>query len=267
MALLPRRLKGVGANDSAISYSTVAAKEWETFPLFYGPMTSTKSTSSGFLDQSLLFLSASPELKSRLESLAVKQRLAKHEVLFRQGDAGDALYVIDEGMIEINVLTPGGRKLSLNVMRPGDVLGEIAMLDGGPRTASAVALRPCRLRCLRRRDVFSAMRSEIDLAFDLIQILGERLRWISAMLEDQAYSPLPVRVANKLLFLVDHMADERGAVPVSQEALANFAGATREGVAKVLGQWKRQGWIEVMRAAVRVKDRAALEEVSRTLAP
>jgi len=218
-----------------------------------------------FLDRSMLFSSVGQELRSRLESLAVEKRLKRQEVLFNQNDDDSALYVIDEGMIEISVVNADGRRLSLNVMRAGDVFGEIAMLDGGPRTASAVALRDSLLRCLQRRDVFEAMRSDVSLAFDLIQILAERLRWVSGLLEDQAFSPLPARVAKRLLLLDEQMAGGTATVSISQEELANFVGATREGVAKVLARWKRQGWIDVARGSLRIQDRSALENVARVL--
>jgi CRP-like cAMP-binding protein len=113
--------------------------------------------------------------------------------------------------------------------------------------------------------LFAALQADADLAFDFIQLLCGRLRWVSDLLEDRAFLPLPVRLAKRLLFLVDHIGDEGGTVPVSQGDLADFVAATREGVAKTLGIWRRRGWVYLTRGAVTVTDRAALAGVAGAL--
>ena len=208
---------------------------------------------------------ATDELRSLIERLAVEVEVEAGQTLFYQGDEGDALYMVDAGAVEISVVSSGGRKLSLNVMLPGDVFGEIALIDAKARTASATALRPSRLRCVRREDVFAALRARADLAFDFIQLLCARLRWVSDLLEDRAFLSLPARLAKRLLFLAEQMADENGVIPVSQSDLADFVAATREGVAKTLATWRRRGWVKLSRGTVTVVDRAALEGVAGAL--
>lgn len=111
------------------------------------------------------FLSgASERLLEILDSEASEVLLQAGDILFDQGDDGDALYAIVSGAVEFSTLSSAGRKLSLDIMRAGAVFGEIALFDPGPRTATATALEPSRLRRLRNRDVLSQLAAHPDLA-------------------------------------------------------------------------------------------------------
>jgi CRP/FNR family cyclic AMP-dependent transcriptional regulator len=205
-----------------------------------------------------LFSDASKDLKRAISDLATTQEFAASESVFLQGDEGDALYFVEEGVVEISVLSPDGRKLSLNVMRKGDVFGEIALLDASKRTASAIAIQPSVLSRASRADLFSKMAKDNKLAFDFIQVLCARLRWVHELLEDRSFLPLPVRLAKRVIILSEQVGTNEGDVLVSQSELADFLGATREGVNKVLGSWKARGWIQISRGALRICDIRAL---------
>jgi CRP/FNR family transcriptional regulator, cyclic AMP receptor protein len=205
-----------------------------------------------------IFSAATPELKAAIAGTAVALALAPGSVLFSQGDDADTFYIVDEGDIEISVLSPEGRKLTLEVMTPGEVFGEIGLF-AGRRTASASAIGPVRLRMVRRGDLMAAIRREPDLALQLIDLLCERLRVVSDKLEERSFLALPARLARRLLHLADKLAPADGVIPVSQAALADFAGATREAVAKTLAVWRRRGWIALSRGQVRILDKTALE--------
>ena len=159
-------------------------------------------------------------------------------MLFSQGDPGDLFYVIEQGEIEISVLANDGRKLALDILRDGEVFGEIALF-GGDRTATAAALADCVLRQIRRADVLATLRRKPDLALDFIAALCDRLSSLSRKLEERAFLPVSVRLANRLLYL-DAKLGDAGRVTVSQADLADFVGATREGMAKVLAVWRSQ---------------------------
>ena len=208
-----------------------------------------------------IFSAASPELKAAIERSAVGVTLAPGEFLFSQGDEADSFYILDEGEIEIGVLSPGGRKLALEIMTPGEIFGEIGLF-AGKRTASASAIGRARLRRVRRSDLLAAIRTEPDLALQFIDILCERLRVVSEKLEERSFMPLPARLARRLLHLAEKLAPADGVIPVSQSALADFAGATREAVAKTLAVWRARGWVGLSRGAVRVVDKAALQVIA-----
>lgn len=208
-----------------------------------------------------IFSAASPALRAAIERSAVAVSFAPGVTLFSQGDAADTFFILDAGEIEISVVSPGGRKLTIERMTPGEVFGEIGLFAGN-RTASAVAVGAVRLRRVRRADLMAAIRVEPELAIEFIEMLCDRLRTNVQMLEERSFQPLPTRLARRLLHLADKLGPADGVIPVSQADLADFAGATREAVAKTLAQWRAQGWVGLARGTVRVADRDALEEIA-----
>ncbi|HRY24888.1 MAG: Crp/Fnr family transcriptional regulator [Geminicoccaceae bacterium] len=204
---------------------------------------------------------ATAELRAALERAAMAVTLAPGDSLFLQGDDADALYLLDQGEIAISVLAPSGRKLGLEIITEGEIFGEIGLFTGR-RTASATALGVVRLRQVRRPDLLALIRPEPDLALELIELLCARLRVMSERHEDRAFLPLSTRLARLLLRLQLKIGKADGSLPVSQAELADFTGATREGVAKTLAIWRGQGWIRPGRGTLRILDRAALEAVA-----
>ncbi|MBY6135238.1 Crp/Fnr family transcriptional regulator [Nocardioides marinus] len=213
-------------------------------------MLKTRLPDTGFLS------GASGPLRRMLESQASEIRLSQGEVLFEQGDPGDALYAIVEGALELSVLSASGRKLSLDMMRPGAVFGEITLFDPGERTATAIATEASLVLRLRSGDVLEQIRRHPDLAADLLRLAGQRMRWMNNQLNEQVFLPMPVRLARKLAYLAPEGSD--GRISLSQAELAEFVGATREAVSKTLATWKRNGLISVSRGGVQILDRNAL---------
>lgn len=206
---------------------------------------------------------ATHELRRLIEDTAVRTTLRAGEVLFSQGEAGDAFYVVERGEVEISVHSLDGRKLALDIERSGDVFGEIALF-GGDRTATATALTDCELRRIRRADVLAALRHRPELALDFIDVLCDRLRALSAKLEERTFLPVPVRLASRLLYLDGKFGGARGEVPVSQADLADFVGATREAIAKTLAVWRTRQLVSLSRGSVHILDRAELEAIAAT---
>lgn len=211
-------------------------------------------TSTGFLS------SASDALRAAVAALATEVRLDPGEVLFEQGDEGDALFAITHGALEISVVSLDGRKLSLDVLKPGDILGEIAFFDPGARTATATALEATKLLRIRNRDMTRAIRENPELGIDMIHLAGRRMRWMNSQLSDQVFLPLSVRLARKLIYLT---ADGTETLRMSKSDLAEFMGTTREAVSKTLGDWKRAGIVDAPRGALTIVDRAALEALAQ----
>lgn len=202
---------------------------------------------------------ASQELVRLLNSVATEVDLEEGEILFEQGDQGDALYAIMSGSLEFSILSREGRKLSLDVMRPGALFGEIALFDPGTRTATVTALEPSCVRGVKNADVISAIRKAPDLGIDMIQLAGERMRWMSSQLNEQVFLPMPARLARKILYLTVDGSEHLSMLTLSQSELAEFVGATREAVSKTLSLWKRAGVIDATRGGVKVLDREALQ--------
>ena len=181
--------------------------------------------------------------------LCVPKRLEPGETLFLKGDPGDALYAVRRGQIRIATSISSGRHLTLNLLGPGDVFGEVALLDGRPRTADAVAIEPTELYTVLRRDFFGLLEQRPSVAIRIIELLCERIRWMSSQMEEHALLPLEARLAHRLIALSEDYGRE---LHVSQEELAVFVGACRESVNRQLQNWRRMGWIELSRNCIRV---------------
>lgn len=212
------------------------------------------------LAQSPLLAGASPRLLALLDDAFTPLNLARGQALFDQGDEDDRLYVLDQGLLEVSVLAAQGRKLSLNLLRPGDIFGEIALFDPGPRTARVEALEHCQLRSIRRPALMGAINAAPDLAFELVQIAGRRLRWMSLQLEQQVFLSQPTRLAARLLYLVGDSNEVR----MSQAQLADYIGVTREAVSKTLSDWRNAGIVDLGRGRITLKDRVALRDLTNS---
>ena len=155
-----------------------------------------------------------------------------------------------------------GRKLTLTLMRPGEVFGEIALFDNGPRTATIAAAEQSRVLRVRRNDVMNQIRQQPDLAVDMIRLAGLRMRWMGSQLNEQVFLPMPIRLARKLLHLSGLQDDPSARITLSQSELAEFVGATREAVSKTISTWKRDNMVEASRGGLLIQDFEALRELA-----
>lgn len=222
----------------------------------------SRTPSSRDLPRKGVLAEASPELFDALCDLALPRDLDEGEVLFSQGEAGDALYALESGELEVSVLSAEGRKLSLDVFHPGTVFGEIALFDQGVRTATITARAPSTLMQVQRSDLLGLIRANPGMAVSLFELLGRRLRAISGQLHQHVFLSLQMRLARKVLHLTGGGEHPSVVLMMSQGELADFVGASREAVSKALTAWTREGYIEATRKQIRILDRAALHEMA-----
>lgn len=208
------------------------------------------------------FADASEALKEFIASLATETHLKVNEVLFEQGEQGDTFYVILAGSLEISVISSDGRKLSLDVMHKGALFGEIALFDPGPRTATVTALEPSRIWGVKNADMIEALKTSPSLGIDMIRLAGQRMRWMGMQLSEQVFLPLPARLARKILHLTAHEENPQPMLGLSQADLAEFAGASREAVSKILSGWSRNGHISSTRGGLQLLDRDAIQKLA-----
>jgi CRP/FNR family transcriptional regulator, cyclic AMP receptor protein len=213
------------------------------------------------LQRSPLFRGLAPALLERVASLATQRGYRSGELVFASGDPGDALFGVVTGRIRISTGRSDGREIFLNIMEPGDTFGEIALLDGGTRTATATAMTDSQLVSLRRAALFELLEREPKTALELLRLCGERLRWTSGLLEDAALLEAPARLAKRLLSLGELHGEQAAGgrrIRISQEELASFLGISRQAVNQQLQEWKRNGWVGLGRGTVELHDPAAL---------
>jgi len=221
-------------------------------------------TARAVLKANRLFRELPDGTLDKLAALAIRRTLKRGARIFAQGDPGDALLGLIAGQVRISATTPAGKEVFLNIMEPGDSFGEIGVLDGEARTASAAALTDCELFVIRRRDLLEALERDPKLATHLIALLCRRLRWTSELIEEAAFLSVHGRLARRLL----RLADEHGAVTpagvtlrLSQAELASFMSVSRQIVNQYLQEWRRRGFIELGRGRVTITDPAGLRGV------
>ncbi|MGE3667889.1 MAG: Crp/Fnr family transcriptional regulator [Steroidobacteraceae bacterium] len=217
------------------------------------------------LQGSPLFRGLPPAALERIGALAVQRPYRSGEIVFSQGDAGDALLAIVHGKVRISAGDADGREVFFNILGAGDTFGEIALLDGGPRTATATAMAASELLSIARPAFLAMLEREPRLALELLRLCGERLRWTSSLAEDAVLLDVPARLARRLLRLIDSHGEPDGrgvALRLSQEDLAGFLGVSRQLVNQSLQAWKKHGWVELGRGAVIVLERLALERLA-----
>lgn len=206
------------------------------------------------------FRGLEPSIVDRLISHAVTRKVKKGAVLFRKDDAGSTLYAVCEGAVRISVPSQQGQDAIFNIVSRGEVFGEIALLDGGKRTADAVVIEDSELMLIERREFLPVLQAHPEVAISLIEILCSRLRRTSEQVEDIVFLDLPGRLAKALLQLYRRDAATDG-IRITQRELSQMIGVSRESVNKQLRNWERRKWLKIERGGVRIVAPAALSEL------
>jgi CRP/FNR family transcriptional regulator, cyclic AMP receptor protein len=199
----------------------------------------------------------------RLASCFTKRNVPRGTTIFRKGDAGTELVAVISGSIRISAAGADGREAVLNIIRDGEITGEIALLDGRPRTADATAMSDCELMVIERREFIAFLRQQPEFAFKLIEILCARLRRTSEQVEDLTFLDLPARLAKAVL----RLAEEAGGawprkISVTQREVSQLIGMSRESTNKRLRSWAQAGWIRLERGSIVVIKRDALANIA-----
>jgi CRP-like cAMP-binding protein len=199
-----------------------------------------------------------PDIRG-IVSYARTRRSAAGETIFLKGSEGSGMMAVVRGQVRISAPSRDGKEIVLNVINPGEVFGEIALLDGRERTADATALTDCELMVLERRDVLPYLEKNPKVCLRLLEVLCDRIRRTTEQVEDVLFLALPGRIAKAILRL-----SRNGAQPVriSQRELGTMVGATRESVNKYLGDWQRRDILSVRNGAIIVADAETLEELA-----
>jgi len=184
--------------------------------------------------------------------------------LFSQGDAGDGFFAVISGRIRISSSSPDGQEIHITEFGPGDTFGEIALIDGGPRTATAMAATNAELFKIRRGSFVQLLGDQPDLCFQLLVRLCERVRWTSELVEDLTFLDVPAQLAKRLSLLARHLGTEvPGGVELrlSQSELADFLGISRQAVNTHLQTWSQRGWLELTRGRVMISNMDGLSQI------
>jgi CRP/FNR family transcriptional regulator, cyclic AMP receptor protein len=207
-----------------------------------------------------LFREFPPAVIENLGAYMTRRSVPRGATIFAKGDPGSALIALLWGSVKISVSTNGGHEALLNIINAGQAFGEIALLDGQPRTADAVAMTDCELMVIDRRDFIPVLRREPDVALKLIETLCARIRRTSEQVEDVMYLSLPTRLAKTLLELAGGLAASatQRNVRMTQRELGNIIGMSRESTNKQLRAWEERKWVGLERGGIVLMNAGAL---------
>ena len=205
---------------------------------------------------------ASRELEALVPAARAEQWKPRQEV-FHKGDPGSQLYVVVTGRLKALTTSMDGDDVVFNIIGPGEVFGEIALLSEGPRTATIRAIDKCELLVLDRRDFLSFLKKTPDAAVRMLSVLAERIKRASEFVEDTQFLNLPVRLAKKFNDLAASYGRQEGDhiridLRLSQEEWGDLVGATRESINKQMKVWSDEGLIRVDSGIVTLLDPGAL---------
>jgi CRP/FNR family cyclic AMP-dependent transcriptional regulator len=192
-------------------------------------------------------------------------RLAADKVLFLAGDSGDGCYRIEDGLLKVAMMSRSGAERILAFLGPGAVVGELAIIDGRPRSASVVAVRDTTLSFLSRAafDDFAGKHPEVYKY--LLTLIASRLRETDSVIAAGSFLPLKGRVAVTLLDLAEHFGQDVGSgrivirQKIGQADLAAMAGIARENVSRILNDWKRRKLVSRLSGYYCLENKVQLE--------
>lgn len=213
------------------------------------------------------FLEALPEVgRDRVLAVAVRRTFSAKEVLVHQGDAADSLFLVESGSLAVRLTTAAGDSVMLTVLGAGDVFGEVGVLSGErERTATIEAIDDVAVRVLRRDDFEALRRRYIEVDDFLLILLARRTDRLSRLVAEAHHLAVDKRVARRLLDAGRHFT--RGVLPVvvplTQDDVAQLAGATRPTTNQVLKRFEADGVVRLARGRVEIHDVAGLRERCR----
>jgi CRP/FNR family transcriptional regulator, cyclic AMP receptor protein len=206
------------------------------------------------------------EIASELFANATLHQLKAGDTLFQTGDSGDGCYRLDKGLLKVSLISPQVRERIIAIITPGAVVGDLAVIDGLPRSASVHALTSCELRFLSRSAFQRLAQGHPEIHQYLVRLLAARLRRADGIIASLAFLPVKARVAQALLALAENLGEETDSggilIPrsINQADIAAMAGVARENTSRILSEWARKKLVTKSSGSYRIDDRAKLRD-------
>ena len=212
-----------------------------------------------------LFSALDDNAAQSLRESMVALKLNKGQILFKEGQEGDRLYVVVQGKIKLGTTSNDGRENLLSILGPGEMFGELSLFDPEPRASTATAVTDARLVSLAHGAVIGLVTTNPQTSLELLRRLAQRLRKSNEVLADLVFADVPGRVAKAIMELGERFGIQKEDGlhvnhDLTQEELAQLVGASRETVNKALADFAARGWVKLEPRAVLVTD---IERISK----
>jgi len=197
----------------------------------------------------------------KLAELVREKRYPAGSILFLEGDQGDVAHIVTSGRVHITLTSLDGEELLLHEAIAGDHFGEMALLDGQPRSASAIAVDGTTTLTIGRDDLIEYLRTNPEAALLMLRFTSERLRLADEKIKILGFLDVAGRLARSLVDL-DRPPGKRATIQIRHEQLASMIGSRRPTVTMLLGSWREAGYIVTRRGHITVVDRGALQDLA-----
>jgi len=219
------------------------------------------------LSKSFLFHRLSPGDLEQVARFAKLKRIAAKEVVFHKGETGKQMFAIVSGRLKISTLSEEGKEMVFGILEAGEIFGEISLLDGKERTATATAIAPGELLVIERQDFIPFLEQHPKVAINLLATLALRLRMTDELFEDTLFRNLPSRLAKKLLALTRYYGQETAtgtqiSLRLSQQEIGNLVGTSRESINKQLRIWEEEGLITFKNGYITIPQPKKLQRIA-----
>ncbi|MGV3523116.1 MAG: Crp/Fnr family transcriptional regulator [Candidatus Sericytochromatia bacterium] len=220
---------------------------------------------AAFFKDGTLFGNLSDEELQQLAQIARERRFERNQVIFYEGDLGGSLHLIASGTVKIVVMADDGREHILGLLHEGDFYGEVSLIDGQPRSATAIALEKLTIVMIAREDFVRLLRENPEMSLKIMVTLCQRLRRTDKHVESLAFRTAPGRVAQVLLNWAEQHAphqDRDILLPhkMTRQEFASIAGTSRETLTRVLMDFQDDGLIKLGKNEIQIQDRQQLRE-------
>jgi CRP/FNR family cyclic AMP-dependent transcriptional regulator len=203
-----------------------------------------------------------------LEDAGRPRRFRARQRIFREGEPGDHVIAVLSGRVKVSVQTQSGREILLAVKEPGDLVGELSVIDGRPRSATAIALEPVDALVVNAPAFAEFVENHPRIAVRLLRALAAQIRDADRRSVDRDTGDITCRVARRLVDLAERLGEYRGSgveitLALSQDDLAAWVGATREATSRALGRLREEGSLTTGRQRIVLTDVPALSRRAR----
>ncbi len=203
-----------------------------------------------FLKNIRLFDGISPTDMQGMEKITRMEEVKKRQPLYLMGDPSRYVYLLKRGRVKIANTSPSGKEVTFDILEPGEVFGELDVLEDAPRSTSAEALDDVLVCVIPRKDFDQYLAMHPTVTFKLTKLIGLRLKKIQSRVEDLVFRDVPARLAHLLseLSKTEGVADKQGIrlkVKLTHQEMANLIGCSRETVSTTMGQFRDDGLIHM----------------------
>jgi CRP-like cAMP-binding protein len=219
-----------------------------------------------YLKHIRLFEGISPSEMQEMEKITRMEEVKKRQPLYLPGDPSSSVYLLKKGRVKIANSAPSGKEVTFEILEPGEVFGELEVLDDVPRSTSAETLDDTLICVIPRKDFDQYLAMHPNVTVKLTKLIGVRLRKIQSRVEDLVFRDVPARLAHLLLELskTDGVAEKQGIrlkAKLTHQEMANLIGCSRETVSTIMGQLRDQGLIQMDGRAITIINEKGLLEI------